>query len=145
MEAYLIVLLVSIWAADGQKTYPMSGQGINSAAQYGTTNRDWWPTSVNLKILHLHSNKASPMDAALSYKKEFLKLYLAAVKADLLEVMKDSKPRWPADYGHYGPLLIRMAWHIAGTYRVGDGRSGGGTGNQRLVPLNSWHDNANLD
>lgn len=127
------------------QTCPLSGQSTKSAAAQGTTNRDWWPQSLNLKILHQHSEKVSPMNEGFNYKKEFKKLDLNAVKADLMAVMKDSKSYWPADYGTYAPFFIRMAWHSAGTYRIGDGRGGGNTGNERLAPLNSWPDNANLD
>ena len=124
---------------------PYSAKWMNGIAGKGTTNRDWWPNKLNLNVLRLHSSKSNPMDSSFDYKKEFLKLDLDAVKADIFAVMKDSKSWWPADYGHYGPFFIRMAWHSAGTYRKGDGRGGGATGNQRLAPLNSWPDNANLD
>ena len=111
----------------------------------GTSNRDWWPDQVNLKILHQHSSKSNPMAADFDYAQEFKKLDLAAVKKDLFALMTDSQDWWPADWGHYGGLLIRMAWHSAGTYRMGDGRGGAGSGSQRLAPLNSWPDNVNLD
>jgi catalase-peroxidase len=111
----------------------------------GTSNRDWWPNQLNLKILHQHSSLSNPMGEDYNYAKEFKKLDLEAVKKDLYTLMTDSQEWWPADYGHYGGLFIRMAWHSAGTYRTGDGRGGAGSGSQRLAPLNSWPDNANLD
>ncbi len=111
----------------------------------GTTNKDWWPNQINLDILHQHSTKSNPMDESFNYREEFKKLNLASVKKDLHELMTDSQEWWPADWGHYGGLFIRMAWHSAGTYRMGDGRGGGGNGSQRFAPLNSWPDNVNLD
>lgn len=111
----------------------------------GTTNRDWWPNQLRLDILHQHSVKSNPMGEGFNYAQEFKSLDLAAVKKDLRELMTKSQDWWPADFGHYGPLFIRMAWHSAGTYRISDGRGGGGRGNQRFAPLNSWPDNVNLD
>ena len=116
-----------------------------STARRGTTNADWWPEQLDLSILHQHSARANPMGEAFDYAAEFATLDLEAVVRDLHALMTDSQDWWPADYGHYGPLFIRMAWHSAGTYRVGDGRGGGGHGAQRFAPLDSWPDNGNLD
>lgn len=123
---------------------PVTGHTSNGKSS-GTSNKDWWPNQVNLKLLHQHSQKGNPMDSDFDYAKAFEKLDYFALKKDLIELMTDSQDWWPADWGHYGGLFIRMAWHSAGTYRTGDGRGGGGTGNQRFAPLNSWPDNANLD
>lgn len=130
---------------------PITGLGSDDAVvnpsvkNKGTYNKDWWPNQLNLKILSQHSNKVNPMGEDFDYRKEFEKLDLEALKKDLTFLMTDSQEWWPADYGHYGPLFIRMAWHSAGTYRTADGRGGASTGNQRLAPLNSWPDNGNLD
>ena len=118
---------------------------VTHAVAGAPTNADWWPNQLNLKILHQHSPLSDPMGKQFNYAKEFKSLDLDAVVKDLHALMTDSQDWWPADFGHYGPLFIRMAWHSAGTYRIGDGRGGAGTGNQRFAPLNSWPDNVNLD
>ena len=130
-----------------QSKCPFTGMGTPSKhpTGKGTSNRDWWPNSLNLKILSQHSSLVNPMDKKFNYSKEFKKLNYKALKKDLVKLMTQSQSWWPSDYGHYGPLFIRLAWHAAGTYRTGDGRGGAGTGNQRFAPLNSWPDNVNLD
>ena len=120
--------------------------GANKQTLVGSpSNVNWWPNQLNLSILHQHDRKSDPMDEGFDYREEFKKLDYTALKQDLNDLMTDSQDWWPADYGHYGPFFIRMTWHAAGTYRIGDGRGGGGTGAQRFAPLNSWPDNGNLD
>ena len=122
-----------------------SGSVFSGGESKGTKNTDWWPNQLNLEMLHYHSNLSDPMGEDFDYSKEFSKLDLKALKQDLYTLMTDSQDWWPADYGHYGPFMVRMAWHSAGTYRIADGRGGAGAGQQRFAPLNSWPDNTNLD
>lgn len=124
---------------------PFSGAALKPTSAGGRSNADWWPNQLNVNILHQHSEKSDPMGEAFNYAEEFKTLDLHAVVKDLHALMTDSQDWWPADWGHYGPLFIRMAWHAAGTYRIGDGRGGAGNGSQRFAPLNSWPDNVNLD
>jgi len=123
---------------------PFTG-GASQPRPKATTNADWWPNQLNLKTLHQHSPLSNPMGTTFDYAEEFKRLDLKAVIEDLHALMTDSQDWWPADYGHYGPFFIRMAWHAAGTYRIADGRGGAGSGAQRFAPLNSWPDNGNLD
>ena len=124
---------------------PFHGGALKQSAGSGTRNRDWWPNQLKLNILRQHSSLSDPMDESFNYAAEFKSLDLATLKKEIVDLMTQSQDWWPADYGHYGPLFIRMAWHSAGTYRISDGRGGGGSGMQRFAPLNSWPDNANLD
>ena len=124
-----------------KETDTMQKESANKAF----SNRDWWPNQLNLDVLHQHSSKSNPFGVSLNYANEFKKLDFDALKKDIEKVMTTSQIWWPADFGHYGPFFIRMAWHQAGTYRIADGRGGGSNGNQRFAPLNSWPDNVNLD
>ncbi|MEM7102788.1 MAG: catalase/peroxidase HPI [Bacteroidota bacterium] len=130
---------------NGISQCPFMSGALKHGAGKGMTNRDWWPNQLKLNILRQHSSLSNPMNDGFDYTEAFKSLDLAAVKQDIYDLMTDSQEWWPADYGHYGPLFIRMAWHSAGTYRIADGRGGGGSGTQRFAPLNSWPDNANLD
>ena len=130
---------------NGESKCPFINGTLQRSAGAGTSNKDWWPNQLKLNILRQHSALSNPMGEQFNYAEAFKSLDLAAVKKDLVEAMTTSQPWWPADYGHYGPFFIRMAWHSAGTYRIADGRGGGGAGTQRFAPLNSWPDNTNLD
>lgn len=135
----------STYNVNAESKCPVTGASAQHGAGSGPSNRDWWPNQLKLNILRQHASLSNPMGERFNYAEEFKKLDLAAVKKDIFELMTNSQEWWPADYGHYGPLFIRMAWHSAGTYRIGDGRGGAGSGSQRFAPLNSWPDNVNLD
>src|SRR5476649_2105155 len=124
---------------------PFHGGALKQTAGAGTRNRDWWPNQLKLNILRQYSSLSNPMDEGFDYTKEFNSLDLNALKKDIFDLMTTSQDWWPADYGHYGPFFIRIAWHSAGTYRIGDGRGGAGVGQQRFAPLTSWPDNVHLD
>jgi catalase-peroxidase len=135
----------SSYNVNGESKCPFTGGALKQSAGAGPRNRDWWPNQLKLNILRQHSTLSNPMGDAFNYAEEFKSLDIAAIKQDIFSLMTTSQDWWPADYGHYGPFFIRMAWHSAGTYRISDGRGGGGSGTQRFAPLNSWPDNANLD
>ena len=130
---------------NGEAKCPFSGGALQKGAGSGPRNTDWWPNQLKLNILRQHADLSNPMDKSFDYAAAFKSLDYDALKKDLFNLMTTSQDWWPADYGHYGPFFIRMAWHSAGTYRIADGRGGAGSGTQRFAPLNSWPDNANLD
>ena len=130
---------------NGESKCPFSAATSKPSAGSGTRNTDWWPNQLKLNVLRQHSSLSNPMGQNFDYAEAFKTLDLEALKQDLFALMTDSQKWWPADYGHYGPFFIRMAWHSAGTYRIADGRGGAGAGTQRFAPLNSWPDNVNLD
>ncbi|MFM9055490.1 MAG: peroxidase family protein, partial [Bacteroidota bacterium] len=133
------------YSVNGESKCPFTGAMAKPVAGKGTGNREWWPNALNLSILHQHAPASNPLGQDFDYIEAFKKLDYAALKADLTKLMTDSQDWWPADWGHYGGFFIRMTWHSAGTYRTSDGRGGGGTGNQRFAPINSWPYNGNLD
>ena len=130
---------------NGAAKCPFTSGQLKKAAGGGPSNQDWWPNQLKLNILRQHSQLSNPMDPSFNYAEAFKSLDLAQLKREISELMTNSQEWWPADYGHYGPFFIRMAWHSAGTYRIADGRGGAGAGTLRFAPLNSWPDNANLD
>jgi len=145
MAVLALIICIRRYHMKEERKNPVTGMNSKPIAGGGTSNREWWPNQVNLRILHQHSSLSNPMSESFNYAEEFGKLDYRALKKDLYALMTDSQEWWPADWGHYGGLMIRMAWHSAGTYRMGDGRGGAGSGSQRLAPLNSWPDNVNLD